>query len=73
MAITIRRFVCADTDVDPASNDASARTLLVVNAPTATKLTAVCEVLYEHGAMAVKDANGRWRFSPYRRVGPSQE
>jgi hypothetical protein len=65
--------VCADKGVDPASNEASARALLVVNAPTALKLTTVCEVLYEHGAMAVKDANGHWRFSPYRRVCRSQE
>jgi hypothetical protein len=63
----------ADKGVEPASNEASARALLVVNAPTALKLTTVCEVLYEHGARAVKDANGHWRFSPYRRVCPSQE
>jgi hypothetical protein len=65
--------VCADKGVDPASNDASARALLVVNATTAPKLTTVWEVLYEHGAMAVKDPNGHWRFSPYRRVCRSQE
>jgi hypothetical protein len=65
--------VCAEKGADPASNEASARALLVVNATTAPKLTTVCEVLYEHGARAVKDANGHWRFSPYRRVCPSQE
>jgi hypothetical protein len=65
--------VCADKSVDPASNDASARALLVVNETTALTPTTVCEVLYEHGAMAVKDANGHWRFSPYRRVCRSQE
>ena len=65
--------VCADKDVDAASNDASARALLVVNATTALKLTTVWEVLYEHGAMAVKDPNGHWRFSPYRTVCRSQE
>jgi hypothetical protein len=62
-----------DKDVDAASNDASARALLVVNATTALKLTTVWEVLYEHGAMAVKDPNGHWRFSPYRTVCRSQE
>jgi hypothetical protein len=63
----------ADKDVDAASNDASARALLVVNTTTALKLTTVWEVLYEHGAKAVKEPNGHWRFSPYRRVYPSQE
>jgi len=50
--------MCAEKGVDPASNEASARALLVVNAPTALKLTTVCEVLYEHGAKAVEDPNG---------------
>jgi hypothetical protein len=63
----------ADKDIGPSSNDASARTLLVVSASTALKLTVVFEVLYEHGAVAVKDPNGHWRFSPYRRVCRSQE
>ena len=65
--------VFADKDVDPSSNDASARTLLVVNETSALKLTIVCEVLYEHGAVAVKDPNGHWRFSPHRKVCRSQE
>ena len=65
--------VCAEKGVDPASNDASARALLVVNETTALKPSTVCEVLYEHGAMAVKDANGHWRFSPYRSACRSQE
>jgi hypothetical protein len=63
----------ADKDVDPSSNDACARTLLVVNETDGLKLTIVVEVLYEHGAVAVKDPNGHWRFSPYRRVCRSQE
>lgn len=63
----------ADKDVDPSSNDASARTLLVVNKTNGLKLTIVVDVLYEHGAVAVKDPNGHWRFSPYRRVCRSQE
>jgi hypothetical protein len=65
--------VHADTHAAPSSNDAFARALLVVNPGTALKLTAVREVLYEHGAKAVKDPNGHWRFSPYRRVCVSQE
>ena len=63
----------ADKDVEPSCNDASARTLLVVNESIALKLTIVVEVLYEHGAVAVKDPNCHWRFSPYRRICRSQE
>jgi hypothetical protein len=71
--------VFVDKNVDPpvkdapSVNDASARTLLVVNETTALKLTTVVEVLYEHGAVAVKDPNCHWRFSPYRRICRSQE
>lgn len=78
---TINRFrdsaidspVDADTDVDPSSSDAFARALLIVNPTNTLNLTTVREVLYEYGAKAVKDPNGRWRFSPYRRVHGSQE
>ena len=78
---TVNRFrslgigspVFADKDVDPSGNDVSARALLVVSETSALKLTIVCEVLYEHGAVAVKDSNGHWRFSPYRRACRSQE
>jgi hypothetical protein len=63
----------ADKDVDPSSNDACGHTLLVVNETNGLKLTIVVEVLYEHGAVAVKDPNGHWHFSPYRRVCRSQE
>jgi hypothetical protein len=63
----------ADEGMDPSHHGASDRALLVVNAPTAPKLTTVWEVLYEHGAMAVKDPSGHWRFSPYRTVCRSQE
>jgi len=62
---TTNRFRSSGIDSD--------RALLVVNAPTAPKLTTVWEVLYEHGAMAVKDPSGHWRFSPYRTVCRSQE
>jgi hypothetical protein len=63
----------ADKDVNPSSDDASARTLLVVNETNGLKLAIVVEILYEHGAVAVKDPNGHWRFSPYRRVCHRQE
>jgi len=65
--------VFVDKDVDPSSNEATARTLLVVNESIALKLTIVVEVLYEHGAVAVKDPNCHWRFSPHRKVCRSQE
>jgi hypothetical protein len=65
--------VFVDKGVAPSVNDASARTLLVVNETTALKLTIVVAVLYEHGAVAVKDPNCHWRFSPYRRICRSQE
>jgi hypothetical protein len=60
-------------DADPSSDAPCARTLLVVNETNGLKLAIVVEILYEHGALAVKDPNGRWRFSPYRGACPSQE
>lgn len=42
------------------------RTLLVIRMSDEIKPAAVSEVLHEHGAAAVKDASGHWRFSPYR-------
>jgi hypothetical protein len=42
------------------------RTLLVIRITTDIKPGAIGEVLHEHGAVAVKDAAGHWRFSPYR-------
>jgi hypothetical protein len=65
--------VFIDKDVDPSGNDASARTLLIVNETTALKPTIVVEVLYEHGAVAVRNPNCHWRFSPYRRICRSQD
>jgi len=56
-----------------ARNDDVARTLLVISEPSAIKPIVVCDVLYEHGAVAVKDPAGHWRFSPYRRICRSQE
>lgn len=42
------------------------RTLLVIRMTDDIKPGAVCEVLHEHGAIAVKDPGGHWRFSPFR-------
>lgn len=60
-------------NIAPPSDAALARTLLVVNETPAIKLTIACEVLYEHGAVAVKGPTGHWRFSPYRRICRCQE
>ena len=45
------------------------RTLLVIRMTDDIKPGAIGEVLHEHGAIAVKDASGRWRFSPFRNAG----
>jgi hypothetical protein len=51
----------------PASDDCTAqRTLLVIRMTDDIKPGAIGAVLHEHGAIAVKDASGHWRFSPYR-------
>ncbi|SAK47867.1 hypothetical protein [Caballeronia ptereochthonis] len=42
------------------------RTLLVIRLTDEIKAAAVGEVLHEHGAIAVKDPSGHWRFSPYK-------
>ncbi|SAK64399.1 hypothetical protein AWB79_03112 [Caballeronia hypogeia] len=42
------------------------RTLLVIRITDDIKPLAVGELLHEHGAIAVKDASGHWRFSPFR-------
>ncbi len=42
------------------------RTLLVLKITEDIKAGAVSDVLHEHAAVAVKDASGQWRFSPYR-------
>ncbi|BCQ25679.1 hypothetical protein NK8_38570 [Caballeronia sp. NK8] len=49
------------------SDDATPqRTLLVIRISDEIKPGAIGEVLHEHGAIAVKDASGHWRFSPFR-------
>lgn len=51
-----------------ASNiDSPTRTLLVVEELPRMQSAATCEVLYNFGAVAVKDAVGHWHVSPYRR------
>jgi hypothetical protein len=42
------------------------RTLLVIRVTDAIKAGVIGEMMHEHGAIAVKDASGHWRFSPYR-------
>lgn len=55
---------------EPPLADVRVRTLLVIKAATALKLSAVREVLHAYGASAVRDPNGKWHFSPY--ATPSQ-
>jgi hypothetical protein len=45
------------------------RTLLVIRMTDDIKPGAIGDMLHEHGAVAVKDATGRWRFSPFRNAG----
>lgn len=47
--------------------------LVVIEDASGLRPAATCEVLYEYGAVAVKDAAGHWRFSPHRKVCRSQE
>ena len=50
-----------------ATDDATPqRTLLVIRMTDDIKPGAIGEMLHEHGAIAVKDASGHWRFSPFR-------
>lgn len=50
-----------------ASSDACReRTLLVIRMTDDIKPGAIGDMLHEHGAIAVKDPAGHWRFSPYR-------
>jgi hypothetical protein len=58
--------------VVPANADLSMRTLLIVDLGD-LRPAAGTAVLYDYGAVAVKDASGHWRFSPYRNVCRSQE
>jgi hypothetical protein len=53
--------------------DTASRTLLIIEDITGLRPATACEVLYDYGALAVKDAAGHWRFSPHRKVCRSQE
>jgi hypothetical protein len=57
----------------PVSGDATARTLLVIENIDGLRPATACGVLYDYGAVAVKDLSGHWRFSPHRNVCRSQE
>ncbi|WP_244816303.1 hypothetical protein [Caballeronia sp. Lep1P3] len=50
-----------------ASNDSCReRTLLIIRMTDQIEPSAIGDMLHEHGAIAVKDPAGHWRFSPYR-------
>ena len=52
----------------PAETEATPqRTLLVIRMTDDIAPRVVGEVLHAHGAIAVKDASGHWRFSPFRK------
>ena len=61
-ARTADRQRCANGAATPRQE----RTLLVIKLSDDIKPGPVGEVLHEHGAIAVKDGAGHWRFSPYR-------
>jgi len=66
----------SDLSADTAASvsvDTTSRTLLVIEDTTGLRPAAACAVLYDYGALAVKDAAGHWRFSPNRKVCRSQE
>jgi hypothetical protein len=66
------RFVAREpwpqrTTAPPTADDTSReRTLLVIRMTAEIKAGAIGDMLHEHGAVAVKDPGGHWRFSPYR-------
>jgi hypothetical protein len=60
---------CAAPGTDegsPSCGSATARTLLVIDYICGARLATACEVLFDRGAVAVKDPSGHWRFSPRR-------
>jgi hypothetical protein len=67
---------CAAPGTDtttPASSNAATRTLLVIGDILGLRPATACEVLFDYGAVAVKDPSGHWRFSPRRDVCRRQE
>jgi hypothetical protein len=55
------------------SGGTSTRTLLVIENIDGLRAATACGVLFDYGAVAVKDPSGHWRFSPHRNVRRSQE
>lgn len=55
-------------DVGKVGGDACARTLLIIEDIGGLRPATAYEVLYDYGAVAVKDFSGHWRFSPRRDV-----
>jgi hypothetical protein len=55
------------------SGNKPTRTLLVIEDVGRLRPAIACAVLYDCGAVAIKDPSGHWRFSPYRNVCRSQE
>jgi hypothetical protein len=67
-------YSCAAANTaGPESIDIPTRTLLIIEDISGLRPAVTCEVLYEYGAVAVKDPTGHWRFSPYRKVCRRQE
>jgi hypothetical protein len=63
------RFMAAAPIPREAFDDAAReRTLLVIRITDDIKPLSIGEMLHEHGAVAVKDAAGHWRFSPFRNL-----
>jgi hypothetical protein len=55
-------------EASPMCGSATARTLLVIDHICGSRLATACEVLFDRGAVAVKDPSGHWRVSPRRSV-----
>lgn len=60
------RFSADDSGAWRVSRCKRERTLLVVRTGDDIKSGVIGDMLHEHGAVAVKDATGHWRFSPFR-------
>ncbi|KND60797.1 hypothetical protein BVER_01009 [Candidatus Burkholderia verschuerenii] len=61
---TRNRFIAGDMpSVRAASRE---RTLLIIKFSDELKPRAIGDVLHDHGAVAIRDATGHWRLSPFR-------
>jgi hypothetical protein len=58
------RFIPRDTPSVKATR--RERTLLVIRFSDALKPRVIGDMLHDHGAVAVRDATGHWRLSPFR-------